>query len=423
MSVFYGFKITIPIEYFQDWKYTIYKAVISLYHGYKTVKEAAEAWGVTIRYVNMCIADGRVSGAVRVGNMWLIPKDAERPVSRHGKREPRDKGRFSDLAYVIESAWIPAPHDKPDAIVDMVAEERLRILPKMGLAYARGDFEQIKRNFCALKGDEVIKLCACAVTIPAAISLGDYAFFREVETYLKGVAEANPSAAATAFAELILAGGYLGAGAPDMIPDWLKNGDFSALPPRAKQNAAYMRVQYFRWQNNYELMLAVAQTSLALCASEQGLTYEETYLLLFSAAACCALGRHDDAKRYVLDALRKNMPHGFITPFVELAPLLGGLLERLLAQEFPAQQNAIMAQWKRTFVNWIAFHNHFTKDNITLILTLREYEIARLAARRVPYAQIAEQQCISVSRLKGIMDVIHGKLFVRNREELARFIL
>lgn len=68
--------------------------------------------------------------------------------------------------------------------------------------------------------------------------LGRLSVFREVETYLEGVAEANLSAATTACAELIFANGYLGAGAPDMIPDWLKNGDFSALPPGAKQNAA-----------------------------------------------------------------------------------------------------------------------------------------------------------------------------------------
>ena len=69
-----------------------------MHHGYKTVKETAEAWGVTVRYVNMCVADGRIFGAVRMGNMWLIPKDAEKPVSKHVKKETQSKSLLSDLA-------------------------------------------------------------------------------------------------------------------------------------------------------------------------------------------------------------------------------------------------------------------------------------------------------------------------------------
>ena len=82
-----------------------------------------------------------------------------------------------------------------------------------------------------------------------------------------------------------------------------------------------------------------------------------------------------------------------------------------------------MEQWERTWKNWIIFHNQFTKDNITLILSLREYHLAVLVARRVPYAKIAKQYGISVGRLKNIMLEIREKLFLSNREELEKFIL
>ena len=71
----------------------------------------------------------------------------------------------------------------------------------------------------------------------------------------------------------------------------------------------------------------------------------------------------------------------------------------------------------------MVFHNQFTKDNITLVLTLREYHIAILVARRVPYAQIAAQHCISVGRLKNIMQGVYGKLLISGRDELARYVL
>ncbi len=69
------------------------------------------------------------------------------------------------------------------------------------------------------------------------------------------------------------------------------------------------------------------------------------------------------------------------------------------------------------------FPQPFSKDNITLMLTLREYHLAVLVAHRVPYAKIARQHHISVGRLKNIMLEIYEKLFISGREELERYIL
>ena len=47
---------------------------------YMTLKEAAEKWGVTPRRVNYYCAGGRISGAVKMAGVWLIPKTAEKDV-------------------------------------------------------------------------------------------------------------------------------------------------------------------------------------------------------------------------------------------------------------------------------------------------------------------------------------------------------
>ena len=44
-----------------------------------TIKEAAELWGVTGRQVQMLCTHGRVDGARRLGNMWVIPKGTPKP--------------------------------------------------------------------------------------------------------------------------------------------------------------------------------------------------------------------------------------------------------------------------------------------------------------------------------------------------------
>lgn len=53
---------------------------------YMTLKEAAEKWGVTPRRVNYYCAGGRIPGAEKMATIWLIPKDAEKPIDGRTKQ-------------------------------------------------------------------------------------------------------------------------------------------------------------------------------------------------------------------------------------------------------------------------------------------------------------------------------------------------
>ncbi len=48
---------------------------------YITAQKAADKWGVTRRYVQIFCVNGRIEGAKKMANLWLIPKDAEKPVN------------------------------------------------------------------------------------------------------------------------------------------------------------------------------------------------------------------------------------------------------------------------------------------------------------------------------------------------------
>lgn len=53
---------------------------------YMTLKDASQKWGVTPRWINYYCSAGRISRAVKMGSVWLIPKDTEKPVDRRTKR-------------------------------------------------------------------------------------------------------------------------------------------------------------------------------------------------------------------------------------------------------------------------------------------------------------------------------------------------
>ena len=47
---------------------------------YIIAQEVADKWGVTRRYVQILCVNGRIKGAKKMANLWLIPKDAEKPI-------------------------------------------------------------------------------------------------------------------------------------------------------------------------------------------------------------------------------------------------------------------------------------------------------------------------------------------------------
>ncbi len=47
---------------------------------YMTLKQAGEKWGISPRMINYYCSAGRIEGAEKMGTVWLIPKDAEKPV-------------------------------------------------------------------------------------------------------------------------------------------------------------------------------------------------------------------------------------------------------------------------------------------------------------------------------------------------------
>jgi hypothetical protein len=60
---------------------------------YLSAQEAADKWGVSIRWVNKYLNDGRIPGAERLGRVWAIPEGTEK--SEKQKSGPKPKSMCS----------------------------------------------------------------------------------------------------------------------------------------------------------------------------------------------------------------------------------------------------------------------------------------------------------------------------------------
>lgn len=52
---------------------------------YMTVKEAAIKWELSERRVQKLCSENRVDGVLHLRRVWLIPKEAEKPVDKRRK--------------------------------------------------------------------------------------------------------------------------------------------------------------------------------------------------------------------------------------------------------------------------------------------------------------------------------------------------
>ena len=75
---------------------------------YMTAKEAAEKWNISQRRVAVLCAENRIENAEMLGNMWLIPKDAEKPQDARSLRyfENKKKEILLTINFLFDTMFI-----------------------------------------------------------------------------------------------------------------------------------------------------------------------------------------------------------------------------------------------------------------------------------------------------------------------------
>ena len=53
---------------------------------YMSAPQAAQKWGISERRVQILCSENRIPGVSKLGYMWLIPKDAEKPADGRLKK-------------------------------------------------------------------------------------------------------------------------------------------------------------------------------------------------------------------------------------------------------------------------------------------------------------------------------------------------
>lgn len=62
---------------------------------YIPVQQAANQWGISKRRIQKLCEENRITGAVRFGRTWAIPKDAEKPADAR-KKKTESGGNYAE---------------------------------------------------------------------------------------------------------------------------------------------------------------------------------------------------------------------------------------------------------------------------------------------------------------------------------------
>ncbi|MDD4315896.1 MAG: DNA adenine methylase [Clostridia bacterium] len=101
---------------------------------YMSAKEAAEKWNISQRRVSILCSENRILGAMMVGNMWIIPANAEKPIDKRTIRY--EKSKYISLKPFVK--WVGGKGQLIGELEKHIPNDGDRALPKYAEPFVGG---------------------------------------------------------------------------------------------------------------------------------------------------------------------------------------------------------------------------------------------------------------------------------------------
>lgn len=381
-----------------------------------STREAAKKWKVTVRCVQKFLADGRIAGAKRLGRSWAIPSEAEKPSDQRNKGNDGSILQCPKVPYL--SCFIPLPKGNADLAVRSLENEGERRQLRAEFARLRGDDDTAQRLCRNVPSGSPMKICASVIQAETAIDTGNYPLYVRANSYLQGVRGTENESTAQMALLTIRVNMLMTDGERKLTTEAC-----SALPVEMRPLMIYMHLKSLEARLEYQRLVDVSETALALILRKDTFLVLEVYIFLLCAVGHLGMNEIDEARRYISRAMELALPDGFIMPFVEFLVVCQGLIEQCLDLNYPEMKERILCRWDEVWESWILFRNSYINGEGMEMMTLREYQIAIAIANGLTYEETADRFDLSLGRIRNLTSAIYGKMNVRNRSELRNLML
>ncbi|MCC8152234.1 MAG: LuxR C-terminal-related transcriptional regulator [Lachnospiraceae bacterium] len=399
-----------------------------------SVKEAAERWNISERYVQRYCNEGRIEGAEKFGGAWAIPQDAEKPVDRRQKAagerntpesvdETLPSRHFYLAMPLLNTPYTPGSATDAIAKISDADERKIALAEYYYFSGRSAEASDLAEEYLAHR-DLALRLSACWLYGYANLALNRIPRARQALSQIRSTVESiddKTPAPYRAYASCIATGANVLLHLPvsenlGSIREFL-----SQLPPGLRMFALYVQAHRAYLKKDYGGCIGIAETALAL----EGTLYPipTIYLHLVATMGHINLRESEEAKEHLLEAWKIARPDDMIEPFGEHHGLLGGVLEAVFRKDYPNDFKRIIDITYSFSAGWRKIHNPDTGHHVADDLTTMEFTIAMLAARGWSNKEISAHLGVSVNTVKMHISSILQNLNVPQRKDLAKFML
>ncbi len=414
---------------------------------YIKISEAAQRWGLSHRQVQHLCALGAVGGAVKFGRDWMIPKDAPKPLDKRTKAVRKQKTDAGDAnsplprkaPFLDMTDLYTVPGSAAEVIDSLSYHTEAKALFEAEIAYSRGEIDKVikharyflenRSGFYAVNaGGMLLALCA--------MWRGDIHLWREAKMHIFDA----PAKTATDKEIMGLSIACVDSAVRDIssYPEWFARGQFGHLPPDSHPAARVFYVKYLlvfaqdMAKNQFKLpdvtglgllkSIPYIVEPMIVQAEVERTVIPEIYLRLLVAIAYHQTGDDTRAILHIDKAIALALPDGLLGILAEHRRQFDSLLDDRLILADPRAHKRYRELHRGLLEGWTRLHNSLLSRSVERSFTVREREIARLAAFGLTNSEIAKQLHITVSMAKKAVYDAMNKAGCDKREELGAFV-
>ncbi len=397
---------------------------------YWKIGEVAKLWGMSERGVQALCAQGKIEGATRFGRSWMIPKNAKKPPdgrTRRG-REKADEDmplpRKTPFLYMSDLYSVPGTADQVGET--LAYNHEARVLFEAEVAYSRGDIDKVyeSANYLLSKHSGFYAVLSAGMLLAmCAVWKGDIHMWRRAKIHIaeapaKNDYDRDAMQLAISAVDIML---Y----SVESFPEWFKIGCFE---PVHKDSYPAAKVYYAKFLYTVGYAVATGIVKLQgteglyvmssipytlepmICwAHEQNTVMSEIYLRLTCAAVYHNVGLDDQAVRHIDRALALALPDRLYGVLAEYCRALDTLMEKRLS----LIDEAAWAKVKKLYAvyneGWSKISGAVRGKTILTTLSIREREVAKLAAFGLTNQEIADKLHISLPLVKQAVRIVMEK--------------
>lgn len=413
---------------------------------YLKIEDVASAWGISSRRLQTLCSEGKIGGAIRFGRAWMIPKDAKKPIDGRTKAS-RERSvdmhnvdmpmpRKTPFLYMTNLYYAPGCAEK--AIEELSENPEAQALFEAEIAYSRGEIDRVYESasyllekhsgfYAVLSAGMLLALCA--------IWRGDLDMWRKAKIHISE-ANAKDDREREIVTLCICAVDSMLYDVKD-FPEWFKIGCFELLH---KDSLPAAKVYYAKYiyatghgiaSQTFELegvkglalmaLLPVTIEPMISQAMADNTVIPEIYLRLTCAVAYYYTKNDKHAIRHIDRAVALALPDKFYGLLAEYCRTLGTLLERRIKAVDSSAWEEVNRLFKVYVENWGRLGSRITGKHIIENLSKQNREVARLAAFKLPDAEIAARMNMSISGVKQAIRIIKQKSGL-DREDFAAIL-